>query len=240
MYVEPDASGAPAANTALPVIGAMSCGTLLLFILAATIVLALIPVYVPEKSALLSSSLTASNEFTMYLPVDSAATGRRRRQQSAASNPLMLSSVQSNGNVQSVTVSIVDVTVDDTSRRRRFSFSKRQNNLIIMLRVTCVLQFKPKCGFRCQNTNGDLIAALLQSNLPSRLSLINIPILNSGGGLCQTMSSIRVSRVRLITLIRSGRFSMIKPTVRPTFSITGATVTSVTSTTVIIPTGSMG
>ncbi|CAF1374509.1 unnamed protein product [Rotaria sordida] len=65
MYAPPN-SGNVAARTVGPAIGALCCGACFLFLVAATIVLAIIPVYTPTKTATLN-------------PVTLEANGREKR-----------------------------------------------------------------------------------------------------------------------------------------------------------------
>ncbi|CAF4277733.1 unnamed protein product, partial [Rotaria sordida] len=85
MYAPPN-SGSVAARTVGPAIGALCCGACFLFLIAATIILALIPVYTPTKTATLNPNARKSQDITATIDFDGASSGRRKRQAVPPSN----------------------------------------------------------------------------------------------------------------------------------------------------------
>ncbi|CAF2892691.1 unnamed protein product [Rotaria sp. Silwood2] len=247
MYSAPS-SGGSAAKTSLPVIGTICCGALLLFLLAATIVLALIPIYTATKSAALNSNALKSNEITMYLQSSSINSGRRRRQSSPISALIncmggtfgpsgiaMLESgihraCSSNKKFADVTVSSVTVAAEGNSRRKRFSLTKRQDGKFMFV-VKLFIYFTKTCAlYQCQVSNGALLKSLLLTNLASSVSLTDVPILNSSGGLCATISYIPILGVLIPGGIGPSGFPFAVIDARPTIAVLTSTSTTTTST----------
>jgi hypothetical protein len=184
-----------AAKTSLPVIGAICCGALLLFLLAATIVLALIPIYIPQKTAALRSSATRSNKGAIILNTGKS-TGRRKRQdgQSPCANAtgataqsatvtqvqIQLSAIASNGNSKTDSVTVIDIIV--------IQFTSGN----IGLQIDIYVNFKKSCDKHCQNSAGPANTNTFKNMLPSQLPLTNMVFTKSDG------SSLTVSSVPFI------------------------------------------
>ncbi|CAF1534535.1 unnamed protein product, partial [Rotaria sordida] len=218
MYAPPN-SGNVAATTLDPVTATITCLACLLFILAATIVLALIPVYTPTKTAKLNPNAKESNWNRMYLAVGDTAVGGRKRQALPTKtlrnyvggifgpygNTLVENGIRKVLRVrrqfEDVTVSSVIVTSEANGREKRLSLAKRQLNSTVVLAVKFVIFFANTCDYGCQLNVGHIFKSLLENNLPSALFLINVPILNKNGELIATISSIPIIGVLSITNI---------------------------------------
>ncbi|CAF1254593.1 unnamed protein product [Rotaria sordida] len=248
MYAPPN-SGNVAARTAVPVAATIACLACLLFLLAVTIVLALIPVYIPTKTATLSPDTRKSNDVTMYLNAGSTSSGRRKRQTTqwntlirsvggkfgSYGNTLVENGIrkvlQGRKEFGSVTVSSVLVTVESSGRKKRLSLTKRQANTVFVLKALFNIIFDNTCGYACQLNAGPTFKSLLQNNLPSALSLTNVPIIDSSGGTTATISSIPITGVLYLTNIYPRSYPFAAPAARPTVSITTATTSTTTTTT---------
>ncbi|CAF4042746.1 unnamed protein product [Rotaria sp. Silwood1] len=243
MYSPPGNSGA-VAKTALPVIGAICCGALLLFLLAATIVLALIPVYTPTKTATLSSTATRSNPITIYMNTGSTNSGRRKRQSSGllncvggtfapSANKMVESGLrkacQSSNKFSDVQVTSTQVSTE-SARRKRFSLVKRQSAKFVLI-VTCFFYFVSTCGYQCQLNFGPVIAALVKANAASSMSLTNVQVLNSSGAQCAFLGFLSILGVLDMSSIGPGSASVAALAARPVVIISTATTTTTTSTT---------
>ncbi|CAF5035268.1 unnamed protein product [Rotaria sp. Silwood1] len=246
MYSPPDRSSA-AGKTALPIIGAICCGALLLLLLAATIVLALIPIYTPTKSAALRSGATRSSPVTMYLNAGSTSNGRRKRQTSGNSGLLnciggkfapsankmvedgLRRACRSNKKFSNVEVSSTEVSAESTSRRKRFSLVKRQSARFV-LKVICFFYFVATCGYQCQSNFGPAIAALVKANAPSSMSLTNVQVLNSSGSQCALIAFLSILEVLAISRIGPGSASFAALPARPIAVISTATPSTTTTT----------
>ncbi|CAF1300767.1 unnamed protein product, partial [Rotaria sordida] len=152
MYAPPN-SGNVAARTVGPAIGALCCGACFLFLVAATIVLAIIPVYTPTKTATLNPDAIESNLIRMYCPVRNTAVGGQKRQALSTNrlryyvdgifgpygNTLVENGIRKVLRVrrefEDVTVSSVLVTLEANGREKRLSPVKRQISSIVVLAI---------------------------------------------------------------------------------------------------------
>ncbi|CAF1394096.1 unnamed protein product [Rotaria sordida] len=209
---------------------------------------AIIPVYTPTKTATLNPDLRKSREGSMTLDLDRTSSGRRKRQAMPPSNLTSYvggkfgpygNTLVENGirkvlrerrEFEDVTVSSVTVTQEPNGRKKRLSLVKRQFRSRVVLVVRFVIFFARICDYGCQLKVGPIFTPLLQYNLPSALFLINVPILNAGGGLFATISSIPIIGVLSITNIYPARYPFVAPTSPPTVSITPATTSATTTT----------
>ena len=161
-----------AAKTSLPVIAAVICGGVILLLLASTIVLALIPIYIPQKTVPAASRL--SNEITQLNQI-AAVGGRRRRENNSTTDPLSLigfslTDSTSVAGVKKVYLGIIvgyqyvsgmtdpvcQIVIPASSGRKRQAFSKRQSN-IYALSCAFKLIFSRAMSDGEKNTRGPAI-----------------------------------------------------------------------------------
>lgn len=130
-------TGNAVARGTVPVIAAVCCGATLLLLLAATIVLALIPLYIPQKT--LSRASTRSSQVTTLIPL--ASTGRRRQAGSSLDSAVggtvsddaqladmkdkVKQTLKESKDVKDIDSLQADIVSVATSRRRRLAISKR-------------------------------------------------------------------------------------------------------------------
>jgi hypothetical protein len=220
MYSGPNVAqpGSGAAKTALPVIGAILCGGLLLFLLAATVVLALIPIYISTKT-LTPSASTKSKALSLYINAGGASSGRRRDTadgsqlstyvggsvDSSGSSQIktkLFNLCSSNDNVQDIDTPVCTV-VSVTGRKRRLSLKKRQSSTVLLC-ITAIT-YKTKCrSTTCQAKVGPILENLLVAGVTSTaFDFTNIGILKTDGS----------TWVTITRLIFSGFFR--RPSIKP-------------------------
>jgi hypothetical protein len=199
MYAAPNvaqSSGSSTiAKTSLPVFAAICCGSILLLLLAATIVLALIPIYLPKKTLTTSTKASQSAPVTMSLPTGQTINAKRKRQSSgstlspyvgctlnAASTAAFGSSLlgviqQGTSNAQSTNNLTVTVGTTPASSHRKRSLSRQKRRIYnIILIVRFIIIFIPSCGPTCQTSSGSKTQVALQT----RVTTTTFPLSNVG------------------------------------------------------------
>jgi hypothetical protein len=254
--VPPPDSGA--AKTTLPVIAAIICGALILMLFAATIVLALIPIYLPKKTLTANTTSSSTGNITLYLNAGNA----RRKRANAAPSSVINGTVTDSTGISTVKTKILAVATQvsciagmntpsisfaygSSNRRRRHSSSRRSS--VTQLIIIFALYYQPYCNsLTSQDNAASQVQALLKSSSAiSGMSLPGFPVNYNG-----TSILVDVNCAGLIYLsdIHSGKHNYPQPTLRPTFfptassSSTSASNSASTSasTTVAATGGSLG
>lgn len=132
---------APKKNAILFSVAGIVCLAISIFLVAATIVLALIPIYTADRSTAADESRFTSKQATLYIPITgSSSSGRRRRQDTDAldtyvgneAGPKLKTSTASAMKQKMDTSTVEDVLIDkmvlaykDDDRRKRWALTKR-------------------------------------------------------------------------------------------------------------------
>lgn len=167
-----------AARTSLPIIAAFTCGGIILLALASTIVLALIPIYLPDRSVA-SDSLT-SNEFTVYGNIDSTG-GTSKRDATLVTDPgnligatvtdsssvsslktLLKSMLASLSAVSDITDPSCQILIPASSGRRRRGLQNRRG-ITYVLGCTIRVIFKFKMPDKEKNIVGIAVQGAFQA-----------------------------------------------------------------------------
>jgi len=179
MYTGPNMApqtGNAVARGTVPVIAAVCCAATLLLLLAATIVLALIPLYIPQKT--LSRVSTKSSQVTTLIPL--ASSGRRRQAGSDVGSAVggsitddaqltdmknkVKESLKGSKDVKDVESMQADIVSVATSRRRRLAISKRATGKTY-LRLKYIIVFAENVVTVAQQAaKGDSIRSVFQTN----------------------------------------------------------------------------
>ncbi|CAF3427293.1 unnamed protein product [Rotaria socialis] len=216
------------------------CVAVVLFLIATTVVLSLIPIYLLPKTAQRSTASKRSNEITMYLNTGVDINSRRKRYDvsqyksvneglgykfgsdgEAMVNSLiepLLQQITSNAN--GATISEVTIASLNT-RRKRHTLTKRAN----------------QCTSNCQSDT----CAKIQRTLPSKVTndnavLRNIPLVDGRGNFYGVIADISVLEVLYLSSISPAVSSTAGTTRVPPFSIT-FTQAPTTTTAACINTG---
>ncbi|CAF1203900.1 unnamed protein product [Rotaria magnacalcarata] len=229
------------------------CVAFVLFLIAAAVVLALIPIYLPSKTAQRSIASTRSNEITMHLNTGVGINSRRKRYDASqyktvgqglgykfgSTGEAMVDSQiepllqQITGNTKGLTISEVRVGASNT-RRKRHPLMKRASGVAVLI-VKFYINFQDRCTDKCQSDT----CAKIQSTLPSKVTkdnvvLRNVPLTDDSGTFYGVIDNVAVVEVLYLSSIVPA--SRITGTTRvPTVSIT-ITQAPTTTTTACIDT----
>lgn len=230
-----------AARTTLPVLGAIICGGLLLLLLAATIVLALIPIYVPQKTATLNPN-SKSSLVTNYLNIDGGARRRRENDESKNLGNHVGSKFDENSHSMVKTkfkkvllqsnkvidiLELLCVVANIDAKKRRHAFAKRQTKTVIV--CSFYIQFVSSCvSNNCQTSASSICTELLVAGVTSsNFEFSGITIIKSDG------STVT------ITTLKFGGYA-VKPDIRPGTGGAGSPVTKPTRATTVSPSPNVG
>ncbi|CAF3242675.1 unnamed protein product [Rotaria socialis] len=243
----------PASNANVGLSGALAtcCAIFVLFAIAATIVLSLIPLYVPTKIAERSIAATQSGPVTMQLNTGISVGSRRKRY-----DPSLLIEVDEaigykfgSNSVQSIQIQIenmfIDVTNDAQSitiievtitaintKRKRHTIQKRAG-AVAVVQLLFYVNFKSTCSDSCINKAG----ALLEVALPSRVKtdsiiLNNVTIIDDDGKEFGIISSIPIIDLAYLSFIGTKKSKKVHTTPRTTAAVTAEKKTTTTTTSV--------
>ncbi|CAF3756560.1 unnamed protein product [Rotaria socialis] len=231
------------------------CVAVVLFLIATTVVLSLIPIYLLPKTAQRSTASKRSNEITMYLNTGVDINSRRKRYDvsqyksvneglgykfgsdgEAMVNSLiepLLQQITSNAN--GATISEVTIASLNT-RRKRHTLTKRASRVAILI-VKFYVNFQDQCTSNCQSDT----CAKIQRTLPSKVTndnavLRNIPLVDGRGNFYGVIADISVLEVLYLSSISPAVSSTAGTTRVPPFSIT-FTQAPTTTTAACINTG---
>jgi len=189
---------------------AVLCLGLILFLIAAAIILALIPVYLQNRSKA-ATTLQSNPAKLTFLLATSTQSGRRKRSfgykgfeglngaqlNQAGLNTMAtrLLSYAPRSKISSITVESATVAFQQTcpgKRKRRYSISKRQTNFCPILIVEFITEYQFDCLYNCQVVVGPVVQK-------SFISITSFPSLVGGalvlGGTSTVFESINFQEV---------------------------------------------
>jgi len=204
-------------NYAVPgIIATVSLG-LCIILIAATIVLALIPIYIQSKASPLNPNTLTSKDVTLMTEVEQNPTtvvGRRKR----AINDLasivgctfgpaglttaetLLGSDLPQDIIERVTVSSVSIVYKNDKRKKRFALSKRQTTDTILMVMIFRIVYRSVCFYSCQLKNAARVQETLYAVKPNTILFINTPLLKNGVffGYAPRIEAVSIDYVSLI------------------------------------------
>ncbi|CAM4863414.1 unnamed protein product [Rotaria socialis] len=237
-------------KTGLPAPIAICFLTFVLFLIAATIVLSLIPLFVESPSAQRSTASAKSSPVTMHMNTGITVNSRRKRDSNSSSSNLqdhigdkfgpdgitqfndqlgpLLAEISPNfGGLSDVSITI---GVSYSTKRRR-AIKKRAIGYIALI-VECTVEFNRKCTGKCQTDTGNSIRALLPGKVTvNTVVLTNIILVDKSGQPVGAIVVIPVLEVLYISPITPVVTSKHKTTHAPPTVFTQISTTSTTATT---------
>jgi len=224
-----------------PIIASVLCLGLLLFLIAATIVLALIPLYINKRTTELNGVTRQSAPVTLVTEADvdadnvsSLTGGQFGDQGNQAVRTSLLNTLRSPAVKD---VQVVSTTISSISKKKkRFSLSKRERARV-RITIVFIIIFSDLCQPECQRKVANTLAAALTRGAAT-FSFTNIEIFRDGRSI-GTLRSIVILLV--VSLTNIGPAGDITTTIAPVTSSTESTSTltstsTSTSTTSVIST----
>jgi len=222
MYIGPEvvpATRRPAGSrAALPTIAAICCGLCLIFLFAGTIVVALIPIYLPHKDVQVDESSLRTQEFTLIAEVEEnpSIIGRRKREPGDLSPitpsvfaeagrakvaQVLFNALRGINSVKNVVCNSASLVYDASSRKKRLSIVKRQGSKKkIFLVAKCYLEFKSFCLHSCQRRVIPSCRNSILGLTDDFVVLTDVLVILSNGQLV-TQDRIEWIRIRYLSLI---------------------------------------
>ncbi|CAF4595259.1 unnamed protein product, partial [Rotaria socialis] len=237
-------------KTGLPAPIAICFLTFVLFLIAATIVLSLIPLFVESPSAQRSTASAKSSPVTMQMNTGITVNSRRKRDSNSSTSNLQDhigdkfgpdGITQFNGQLGPLLAGLspnfgglsdVSITVGVSySTKRRRAIKKRAIGYIVLI-IEFIVVFSPKCTGRCQTDTGNSIRTLLPSKVTvNTVVLTNIILVDKSGQSAGAIVVIHVLEVLYISPITPVVISEHKPTHAPPTVVTLISTTATTKTT---------
>ncbi|CAF4180778.1 unnamed protein product, partial [Rotaria magnacalcarata] len=195
----------------LPVPIVICCIAFILFLIAATIVLSLIPIYVTPAPVQINIASTKSSPVTMQMNTGIVLNARRKRDSNSSSSDLQnhigekfgqagiaqfkgqLDPLLAGVTTNSDGLSGISVTIGVSyNRKKRGAIKKRAIGYIILI-IEFTVIFKPKCIGKCQTDTGNSIRTLLPSKVTvNTVVLTNIVLVDVSGQPTGTIAAVPV------------------------------------------------
>lgn len=240
MYSGPEIRPAPGASagsskSVIAIIASIACIGLLLFLIAATIILALIPIYVSNRSTAPNTAAFRSKLITLKIDPSNANDRRGKRETSDLTDFIggtvgsedlpkfetaLMSAVPSK-TVNSVEVSDVSIANEETGTGRKRRLSKRAIRAVVIIRFYII--FVRSCFYQCQLTRGPGLRGALRGF--SFLPFTNLRIIKNGL-LFGRLPRLDFISITYISLILPGSSSESPGTAPPTLAPPSNTTTT--------------
>ncbi|UJR31735.1 hypothetical protein I4U23_019215 [Adineta vaga] len=230
-----------ATNPSLPYLMGCCCLGLILFTIALTIVMALIPTYLPSKA----DGLSRTNYTSMIaqMQAESGTAVGRKRQSSVDLNNYIGGEFGSSGreqvrqiirqylnspSVKDVTILSVGIANRADSKKKRMALDRDVRQLsTIIYDIKMIFTFDNTCPYFCQTKAGATLQQILYNISPSAFVFNNVEIFRDGSSI-GSISQQRFSRISFVSSILSS-FSPFQPGAGPvTRAYTGTTSMSST------------
>lgn len=176
---EPRTDRATAATSSLAIVGAFACLACTLLLIAATIVLALIPVFISERQVSVDADRTKSNQVEVVANIDGNSEDPAKR---ALNDTFLGCSVDSNGTlvIRNFFLKYLPTTIVSGLTINNVTIGTRDSGSGYALRILLVILYKPSCLYACQIKNSGTLRSRFQNLNDTGSSFGKLTLLKDG------------------------------------------------------------
>ncbi|CAF1075201.1 unnamed protein product [Adineta ricciae] len=242
MRSEKDSARGIGNNPSLPYLLGLCCLGLILFAIALTVVIALIPTYLPDKGDGISKVNATSMESWLHAQAATTTSGKRAAADSldtyvgcqfGASGREQVRQVLRQCLVsplaKDVTVTSVNIAYTAGSKKKRSALGRdaRASDVLSYV-IGMIFSYDSDCLYGCQTKIGNNIQSCLYNLPPGNFAFNDVPLLRDGV-LVYTASRLRTLRIAFVSAILSS-LSPFRPGSGPaTRATTPSTATAATT-----------